>query len=144
MRYILLDIGYQEVFNGQVLRLTDLDGNTIMSPGYGGAVLDANPPAPAWALPDPVAEQPAPYVPPTRRLTKLAFVGRLGSDFTAILQAAKMSVEVEAFVKMLDWATPDADGTSVDLDDPRVTYALGMLEAGGLLAEGRAAEVLNA
>ena len=100
--------------------------------------------SPAWALPDPVVEQPAPYVPPARRLTKLAFVGRLGADFYAILQAAKVNVDVEMFVKMLDWATPDPDGTSVDLDDPRVIYALNSLEAGGLIAAGRAAEILSA
>jgi hypothetical protein len=100
--------------------------------------------SPEWALPDPVIEEPAPYIPPPRRLTKLAFVGRLGSDFYSILHAAKQNVDVEMFVKMLDWATPDADGTSVDLDDPRVIYALTMLEEGGLIGKGRAQEILNA
>lgn len=59
----------------------------------------------------------------TRRLTKLAFVGRLGTDFATILTAAKQSVQVEMFVRMLDWATPDPDGASVDLDDLRVISA---------------------
>ena len=99
---------------------------------------------PSWALQDPVVEPPAPYVPPARRLTKLAFVGRLGNDFYSILTAAKVNVDVEMFVKMLDWATPDPDGTSVDLDDHRVVFALNSLEAGGLIAAGRAAEILNA
>lgn len=76
------------------------------------------------------------------RLTKLGFIGRLGGDFVNILTAAKQSVQVEMFVKMLDWATPDPDGTSVDLEDPRVIGALQMLEAGGLIATGRAAEIL--
>ena len=80
---------------------------------------------------------------PTRRLTKLAFVGRLGSDFATILTVSKQSVQVEMFVRMLDWATPDADGTSVDLDDPRVVGALQALEAGGIIAAGRAQEILN-
>lgn len=79
----------------------------------------------------------------SRRLTKLAFIGRLGNDFRNILSAAKARVDVEMFVKMLDWATPDADGTSVDLDDPRVAGALQMLEAGGLIGSGRAQEILN-
>jgi len=92
---------------------------------------------------NPAAEQSAPSA-PLRRLTKLAFVGRLGADFTTILQASKVNVDVEMFVRMLDWATPEADGTSVDLDDQRVAYALNMLEAGGLIGKGRAAEVLNA
>lgn len=79
----------------------------------------------------------------SRRLTKLAFIGRLGDDFRSILSAAKGSVDVEMFVKMLDWATPDADGTSVDLDDSRVVGALQMLEGAGLIGEGRAQEILN-
>lgn len=78
-----------------------------------------------------------------RRLTKLHFVGLLGSSFAGILAASKASVDVEMFVKMLDWATPEADGTSVDLDDPRVTGGLTLLESGGLLPEGKAWEILH-
>jgi hypothetical protein len=85
--------------------------------------------------------QQAPSAP--RRLTKLAFIGRLGSDFATILVASKQSVQVEMFVRMLDWVTPDPDGTSVDLDDLRVIGALQALEAGGIIAAGRAQEILN-
>lgn len=77
-----------------------------------------------------------------RRLTKLAFIGRIGDDFAGILDAAKVSVQVELFIRMLDWATPDPDGTSVDLDDPRVVSALQTLEAANLLGAGRAQEIL--
>jgi len=79
----------------------------------------------------------------SRRLTKLQFVGLLGDSFAGILSASKVNVDVEMFVKMLDWATPDADGTSVDLDDPRVAGGLALLEDGGLLPTGRAAEILG-
>ncbi len=79
----------------------------------------------------------------SRRLTKLQFVGLLGDSFAGILSAAKVSVDVEMFMKMLDWATPDADGTSVDLNDLRVAEGLNLLEAGGLLPEGKAQEILN-
>lgn len=152
-KYILIEVdglgqAYQEIDrNGQVVRYTDLDGTflfQLVPTGLSSQVLDPAPAEPAWALDDP---DPEPYVeppPPARRLTKLSFVGRLGTDFATILTAAKASVEVELFVKMLDWATPDPDGTSVDLDDPRVVYALNTLEAAGLIAEGRAAEILGA
>ena len=83
-------------------------------------------------------EQPS----PARRLTKLAFIGRIGDEFAGILTAAKSNVQVELFVRMLDWATPDPDGTSVDLDDPRVVDALQTLEAAGLIGAGRALEIL--
>ena len=152
MFYILIHIdtigeAYQEVLNGQVQRYTSLTGDTLFSTiptGLSSSTLDTIYEQPKWALLDPVVE---PYVEPplpARRLTKLAFVGRLGTDFVKILSTAKVSVEVELFVKMLDWATPEADGTSIDLDDPRVVYALNTLESNGLIAPGRALEILNA
>lgn len=149
MEYILLDIGYHEVFQGRVTRYTDLDGNTIDPPaGYGGAVIDANPPRPAWALPDPV-EEPAPQpVPSPRRLSKLSFITRVGDDaFGFLLGAAKESVEIEKFVKLIDWATPDPDGTSIDLDDPRVRKIVELeplLVANEVVEPGWASEVLDA
>lgn len=76
-----------------------------------------------------------------RRLTKLQFIGKIGSEFAGILTAAKSNAQVELFVRMLDWATPDPDGTSVDLDDPRVVDALDTLEAAGYIGVGRAQEI---
>lgn len=77
-----------------------------------------------------------------RRLTKLQFIGRMGDDFDTLFAASKTVLAVEKFMKMLDWATPDDDGTSVDLDDPRVIGALQAFEGAGLMASGRAAEIL--
>lgn len=57
--YILCDFEYgfegffyQEVDEyGSVVRMTDLDGNTLDPTGsYGAFVVDANPPRPIWAL----------------------------------------------------------------------------------------------
>lgn len=79
---------------------------------------------------------------PQRRVTKLDFIARLGSDFDTLFAASKTVLDVEKFMKMLDWATPEADGTSIDLDDPRTVGALQAFEAAGLLAAGRAAEVV--
>lgn len=147
MDYILLDFGdvqaYQVISNGVLIRYATLTGDDFtFPPGFGGHVIDANPPKPVWDVPEVVA---VPVnVPPPRRVSKLQFVGLLGKDFHTILTVAKSSVEVEMFVRMLDWATPEADGTSIDLDDPRVVYALNSLEAAGLMAAGRAQEILNA
>ena len=151
MRYIKLqfdngDIAFQEVnAYGVLTRYVWPDGttaSTLPHVGDGGTVISETE-VPAWALSDPTPEQLAPEV-PSRRLSKLQFVGRLGNSFVAILEASKVSTEVEMFVKMLDWATPDPDGTSVDLDDPRVIYALNNLEAAQVIPPGLAAEVLNA
>lgn len=79
-----------------------------------------------------------------RRLTKLTFVALIGEDaFKAVLAAAKVNVDLEAFVKLIDWATPEADGTSIDLADPRTISGVQALEAAGFIAPGRAAEILG-
>lgn len=83
-----------------------------------------------------------------RLLTKLEFVVLLGMPaYVALLGMARQSVEVEAFVKLIDWATPDKEtGYSIDLDDPRMAQ-LAVLEP-ALIAQnaataGWASEVLN-
>lgn len=144
MDYILIeqDDGtklYQCVQRGYVVAYRDIEGE-IVQPVGGSCVVDANPTRPAWDVPDP--EPVTVPVVTSRRLSKLEFVGRLGGDFANILNAAKQNVEVELFVKMLDWATPEPDGTSIDLDDERVIYALTQLEKAGLIASAQ--EILNA
>ncbi len=70
------------------------------------------------------------------RLTKLDFIGRIGdAAFSFLLVAAKSSVEIEKFVKLIDWATPDPDGTSIDTNDPRVQAIRGLEPM--LLAQGK-------
>lgn len=90
-------------------------------------------------IPQPPA---GPLPPPQRRVTKLEFVGRLGADYIPLLVLSKTNVGIEAFMKMIDWATPDPDSTSLDLNDPRLIGALNQLEQSGDLATGRAAEIL--
>src|SRR5574343_1748616 len=95
----------------------------------------------------------APQVVPTvyggrRRLTKQEFFDLLGNNAVGfLLTAAKSSVEIEAWIKRLDLVTPDPDGTSVDLDDPRTiagTTQLGQLMfANGVVPEEWAQGVLN-
>lgn len=82
------------------------------------------------------------------RLTKQEFFDRLGqAAVAAILTMAKQSVEVEAWVKRLDLATPDPDGTSVDLGDPRTVagvHAIGaILVQSGVVPAGWADDVLH-
>jgi len=83
-----------------------------------------------------------------RRLTKLEFIEKLGdAAFVAILQMAKSSTQIEAWVEKMKLTTPDPDGTSVDLDDERTQFGvaaigsalvqMGVVEAGwadGVLA----------
>ena len=83
------------------------------------------------------------------RLTKQEFFDRLGqAAVAAILTMAKTSVDIEAWVKRLDLVTPEADGTSVDLEDPRtiagVTAIGAILEQNGIVESGWAESVLGA
>lgn len=42
---------YQEIFNNQLLRYVDLDGNTITLEGeYGYKIININPERPIWAI----------------------------------------------------------------------------------------------
>jgi len=58
MTYILIQFtlgwdfqAYQEIRNGSLIRITDLDGNTLIYPDFPveSEVIDANPPTPIWA-----------------------------------------------------------------------------------------------
>lgn len=58
MEYILIQFtkgwdfqAYQEISNGSLVRITDLEGNTLEYPNFPveSSVLDINPPKPTWA-----------------------------------------------------------------------------------------------
>lgn len=92
---------------------------------------------------------------PTRRVTKLQFRNlftsgeKLAIEFASLdnpngtqeerLQAAALRV----FLADVEAATPEPDGTSIDLDDPRTVSGVNALESYGLIATGRATEILS-
>lgn len=105
-----------------------------------------------WRLevvePASVAPDAPPQVPAARRVTKLQFIERLGNPaFTTILTMAKQDIEVAAFMTKFMATTPDPDGTSVDLTDPRTIE--GVTDIGnamvqlGVVTSTWADEVLN-
>lgn len=86
--------------------------------------------------------------PTKRRLTKQEFFDKLGGAAVGfLLTAAKTEVAVEAWIKRLDLVTPDPDGTSVDLDDPRTVQGVNdlgaMMVSLGVVSSGWASEVLS-
>ena len=91
---------------------------------------------------------PSPPVPPKPRLTKLQFIDRLGdAAYMAILAMSHENLLVEAFIKRFEMTTPDPDGTSIDLDDPRTVAGVTAIGAAlveqGVVTNGWAEEVLN-
>lgn len=85
-----------------------------------------------------------PTQPPVRRLTKLAYMNRFTDlELEGIYSAAKVSVAVEVWLAKFNATTPDADGTAIDLDDPRTIDGLSDMEAATLIGVGRAAEILT-
>jgi hypothetical protein len=131
--------GYQEVFQGQVQRYTDLNGTTIaiaLPTGETCVVTNANPTQPSWALPDPVVP-PAPVV--LVPLTQLQFMALFTeAELEAIWTAAKTAVAIEI------WITKFQLAGTVDLSDPQTIEAVQALETSGIIASGRAAVILNA
>ncbi len=89
----------------------------------------------------PVVEvEPAPLA---RRLSKLEYMQRFtDAELEGIYSAAKVSTAVEVWLAKFNAASVDADGTSIDLDDPRTVAGVNALESVGLIGVGRAAEVL--
>jgi hypothetical protein len=79
-----------------------------------------------------------------RRLSKLEFIDLLtDTEYATILGAARESVAIEAWIKKLELATPNDDGTSIDLDDPRTQGGVQALGLIGLLGDGRAEEIMR-
>jgi len=78
-------------------------------------------------------------------MSKLDYMNLFHDDeLAAIYGAAKVYVQVEVWLAKFNAATPEADGTSIDRDDPRTAKGLHDLEAAGLIGVGRALEILNA
>lgn len=74
---------------------------------------------------------------PDRTLTRLAFRNRFTfEEKQAIYTAAEGSVAIRIFLDDINAAE------EINLDDPATQYGVQTLEVGGLIAAGRAAEVL--
>lgn len=82
-------------------------------------------------------EQPA----PAREISGVAYLRRFSqAERIAIRAAAAGSAVLDDYLKLLDATI--AQGGIVNLDDPDTIAAVNLLEQAGLLAAGRAAEVL--
>lgn len=84
-----------------------------------------------------ILQKPEPPAPAERTITKVAYLRRFTSDErVGIRTAAKTNAVLEDYLSMMELAE------EINLDDPDTIAAVQMLESAGLIAPGRAAEVL--
>lgn len=125
--------GWCEVGTG---KLFDDAGQPLAGP-HDYSTTDTAPAQPAWYV-EPVVQQDAPPL-LSRKITQLAFKNRLtAAERIKLRQAAKANATVEDAIDLLDTAM------YVDLDRADTRSDLMTMEAIGLLAAGRALEVLDA
>lgn len=86
--------------------------------------------------------EPSPVQEPVERnISGVQYMRRFTqAERIAIREAAKSSAALDDYLRLLDLTI--AQGGVVNLNDPDVAAALNMLETFGLIAAGRAAEVL--
>jgi hypothetical protein len=78
------------------------------------------------------------------RLTKQQFINCFTpTEMADILTAAKTVVAVEAWLFRFDNLTPSEDGTAIDTAEESVIQGVQSFEDAGLLATGRAAQILG-
>jgi hypothetical protein len=65
------------------------------------------------------------------------------TELQTVYSAAKSSVAIEVWLAKFNASTPDTDGTSVDTTDTNTIGGIMALEAVGILAVGRANEILG-
>jgi hypothetical protein len=90
-----------------------------------------------WTAPEPVV------IPEDRRITRLAFMNRFTDAEAVAIDLASQGATVQAAYMRRYQAKVQA-AQFIDLDDPDTRNGVIALEDGGLLADGRADEILNA
>lgn len=84
-----------------------------------------------------ILQKPEPPAPAERTITKVAYLRRFtGDERVGIRTAAKTNAALEDYLHLMDRAD------EINLDDPDTIAAVQMLESVGLIAAGRAVEVL--
>lgn len=141
--------GYQVMFGGYPVRVTDLDGNTVV-----GAVeyttIDTSPTPPAWLEPDPEVEPPPAADPPTEILiSKVALLRRATLTERVSMEMAQIdnpgaSIEQRQYAAtMRVWMRELESMKAINLVDPEVIAGIRGLESAGLIGSGRADQILS-
>lgn len=154
MQYLLIqfdngDSAYQEVCNGSVTRYCDMDGNTVSDAGRGSVFIKYAEP-PAWALPDPVVEEPGPVAPVERILSKIQFRRVFTDEERPLIDEFNATFETLPYLtaeqkRDIRSGLEDYKATGeVNMKDPSTARMLGLYVMVGHLTAERMQEILNA
>jgi hypothetical protein len=136
----------QEAWKGNVKRYTDLDGATVAEPDGASFVVQADYPRPAWAVD--YVDPPTPAAP--RLVTKLAFRNRYTANEKAAIELvaahnpAATTQQQQLAAALRASLADQRDARFIDLDRADTRGGVLQLEALGLLASGRALQILDA
>lgn len=131
---------YALISGGRVVNVIMLDPETLGDIHGYDAIIESDTAGPGWGWtqeggftpPEPAANRPAAV------LSRLEFLRRFTqAERQAIRSARAQSVELDDFMFLLEIAE------TVRLDNDDVMAGLAMLEGAGLLAAGRASEILS-
>lgn len=131
---------YALISGGRVVNVIMLDPETLGDIHGYDAIIESDTAGPGWGWtqeggftpPEPAANRPAAV------LSQLEFLRRFTqAERQAIRSARAQSAELDDFMYLLE------STATVRLDNADVVAGLALLEAGGLLATGRASEILS-
>lgn len=139
-------IGYL-IVDGAGARVVDIDGLPVAAGEY--RVTDTSPAVPAWYVETPMPAAPA--VPVSRKITKLAFRNRFTTAEKTALELAAIhntSLAINHQSNLLAASlrasfADQRDATHIDLDRADTRAGVQSLEQYGLIAAGRAAQILD-
>lgn len=140
MQYILIQTHdgralYQEIQRGEIVRICDLDGNTVTNMEGLHWVVDATPTPPTWARPD----DPLPTHIGNRSITRTEFRNRFTmQEKILIYTAAETNITVRV------WLDDLLSADVVDLNGTNVRNGIDTLVSLNLISSQRGEEIINA
>lgn len=140
MQYILIQTHdgrslYQEIQRGEIVRICDLDGNTVTNMDGPHWIIDASPTPPEWARPD----EPLLTISVSRVITRTEFRNRFTMQEKIVIYT-----EAETNITVRVWLDDLLSADVVDLDGANVRNGIDTLVSLNLISSQRGEEIINA
>jgi hypothetical protein len=140
MQYILIQTHdertlYQEIQRGEIVRICDLNGNTVTNMNGPHWIIDVSPTPPTWARPD----EPLIIRSVARSITRTEFRNR----FT-MQEKIAIYTEAETNIIVRVWLDDLLSADTVDLNGVNVRNGIDTLVSLNLISSQRGEEIINA